>query len=476
MIEVTRLLPDGEELEIDFSHFKNILYQATVKTLDLLKSVCISYGVRVIWRSHEESYSAFNVPFPNYRDQKVWQKIDNIWDNDEVINLTDYLWERNAFKKYLTGPEKSEVEWKNSWARSIFGDFIHRLLLSALETAGISAFVDGKEIIPWVLEESDLQLIVEQYVEDFKERKKGKEKFTAYCLLSTINLPDCITEVELGEGIRLKRWLERERLIFNSLHHDEFLWDDFKKTTFLNVIVEITVTLNTGESPLSQVADLIDLVKWSLVTVSQSDAQLAEGVCLVFNKTGNSLYKLRRDENLGFPQIDLSQEQITLCQKIIAQFLSCTKVNPDINNALWHFGRSCTSTLDRDILLEAAIGMDSLTTQGGGDSRYKFCLHSAALLATITQTEKKINYEKLKEIYDQRSSAAHGGKQKNAEKLKILAIDARKVLALIIFAIIELASRGIINLKTEKKGENRIAQIVEKYVIDKVTEIASINK
>ncbi|WP_414567198.1 hypothetical protein [Nostoc sp. CCY 9925] len=469
MSQITRILPDGEKLEIDLSHFKQLLYKATSKTLDLLKSVSVNDKIRVIWRIDEKSYYADNVAFPNYRDQKVWQRIENIWDSNEVIALTDYLWEHNAVKKSITGPDQSEIEWKKSWARFIFGDFVHRLLLSALENAGICDFVDGKEIIPWSLKELDLQSALEKFVEEYKELNQGKEKFTAYCLFSAINLPDGITEVELAEGIKVRSWSQRERLIFNSLHHHEFLWDDFKQPTLLDVIVEIKVTLNSGESPLSPVEDLIDLVKWGLITVSQSDTHLPEGVCLIFNRTSSRLYKLRRDDNLGSSQMSLSAEQITLCKKIIGQFLSCAKVNPDIKNALWHFGRSCTSVLDRDILLEAAIGIDSLTTQRGGDSRYKFCLHSAALIATVKQAHKKVDYQKLKKIYDQRSCAAHGGKQNNLNQLKILALDARKALALIILAIIDLTSNGIINLKSERNSENTIASAVEKYVISKVT-------
>jgi hypothetical protein len=131
----------------------------------------------------------------------------------------------------------------------------------------------------------------------------------------------------------------------------------------------------------------------------------------------------------------------------------------DLCQALWHFGRACVASLPRDILLESAIGLDSLLVPGGGDSRYRFCLHGAAILSTNT-SEGEIHYKALHQIYELRSRAAHGGRVRDVEKV---APESRKKLAQAMRMIADL----ILNQTLSRtKG---IAEAVQHYVRQKAT-------
>lgn len=128
-----------------------------------------------------------------------------------------------------------------------------------------------------------------------------------------------------------------------------------------------------------------------------------------------------------------------------------------------HFGTLVAPALllcPRDVLLESAIGLDSLLVPGGGEARYKFCLHGAAILSPSMGTYEEV-YRQLDEVYTKRSQAAHGRRAKEVESLSII---ARTMLANAIHLIARLTLDGELDV-----AKDTIASAVQWYVIRKAT-------
>ena len=101
MSDIKIELPLGEELEIDIQHLEHLTYEAAKKTLELLTPFEIIKTIRTLYRGERNSFGGYLVHFPQYRGSFVWDRTEELRENEETLALTDYLWEKNAYKKKL---------------------------------------------------------------------------------------------------------------------------------------------------------------------------------------------------------------------------------------------------------------------------------------------------------------------------------------------------------------------------------------
>ena len=94
-----------------------------------------------------------------------------------------------------------------------------------------------------------------------------------------------------------------------------------------------------------------------------------------------------------------------------------------------------------------------------GDSRYRFCLHGAAVLAA-NPTEGVELFDTLQRVYDARSAGAHGHTSREGERV---ALQARTLLGRMIDRIAFLISEGKI------ASGDQIASSVAHWVLNKAT-------
>lgn len=461
-------LPPGEELEIDFQHLEHLTYEAAKKTLELLTPFEVIKTIRTLYRGERNSFRGNFVYFPHYWDGSVRDRTEELRKNEETLALTDYLWEMNAYKKTFTRPNPN----KDTWARAIFHELVQQPLIKALQRTRIGEYIDREEIGTWSVKEKYLREAVSNQIEYSEELKNGILTAIAICPLGIQNMLPEGTEVVLGDAI-IRHWSLKERFIFYSLHGNNYFWDDYKNPIGQDHIIEIKHSKANGDGKYInkvQTADSLDLLKWGLFVSSGVDIPLSEGTCLMLSKTGDYFERLHRDENHS-TDISFDSGQIDTCKAAIKDFSTLleSSINKeskgDLYHALWHFGRSCVSTLDRDILLEAAIGLDRLLTTSGGEVQYRFCVHGAAILSSL---EKNIEdpYKMLKDIYKERSDAAHGKTSKQLEITKNRAIQCRKLLAEVILAIIKLEKDQRIDLNYKDQG---VALTIQNYVIQILT-------
>jgi hypothetical protein len=410
-----------------------------------------------VFRGDESGVGDHEVRGPVYRDKAVWERIAQIWSSPEFRELADYLWERGAMKKTFFGPDPS----KDTWARFVFGDLVHSSLLIALEWTAREALLDAQAPVAWAVDESRLERIVQEACAFYCERKGVA---TGYCPLGNISLPSGIVH-ELASDITLKQFTARERDLFLTRWQGEYLWDDFKSPLLAPLMTEVRVPFTVGteittESLLSSVRDRLDVLKWALFLSMPTDRPPVEGTCLVIGRPEARMGRFRRDEHLaGVGQL-IDDSAIETSQELIRRFRQAAESASELKDALWYFGRASVAELDRDILLESSIGLETLLVSGGGDSRYRFALHGAVVLSNTDQQGSDL-FRNLRDIYGARSGAAHGERK----SLATIATRSRRYLAEAIRAIAGLVLAGAIQ-------RGRVSEAVQQYVVERATKVS----
>ena len=241
--QVTRELPSGEQRPLEGGRVVALLRRAIDRTLEDLRSFPVPVRATTVFRGDESEVGGHEVLSPVYRDTSVWERIAQVWNSPEFMELADYLWERGAMKKTISGPDPG----KDAWARFVFGDLVHSPLLIALEWTAREALVDAKPPVPWAVDEPRLQRIVREACAFHSERKGVA---TGYCPLGNVSLPPGVVH-ELASDITLKQFTSRERNLFLMRWQGEYLWDDFKSPLLAPLMAEVDVPFTVINIPVS---------------------------------------------------------------------------------------------------------------------------------------------------------------------------------------------------------------------------------
>jgi hypothetical protein len=427
------------------------------RTLEDLRNLSIPQPLYGINRVNDNGMGYYEIASPDYRDTVVWERVNQIWLSNESTALIDYIWEHGALKQQITGPDPN----KESWAHWTYHNLVGEPLLVALEETARERLVDYGVVEPWAVDADKLEKAVEDVVALYGKRS---QLVTALCPLGGLKL---LSEdaLEIASDIRLRSWTARDVCLLSSRHRHEYLWDDFKAPHIERNIAEIRFPIKVGQGIQSadvetMVRGRLDLLKWSLLIAGDQNQPVVEGTCLLKGRLDTRMGRFRRDETFRSGDYTLDESTLHQCIDLVQRFrfaVQSMKKPQDLEQALWHFGRACVAPLPRDILLESTIGLDALLVPGGGDSRYRFCLHGAAILA-VHLPNGDAHYKALNEIYDLRSRAAHGGRIRDVESV---APDSRKKLAQVIHIIIALI------LAQKLSRTEGIAEAVQHYVRQK---------
>jgi hypothetical protein len=268
----------------------------------------------------------------------------------------------------------------------------------------------------------------------------------------------------LATDIVLKILSPREQHLFMSRHHREFLWDDFKIPLVHSGLAEVRLPVKKGEGGsraerVELVWGRLDVLKWALFICQNRDIPLVEGTNVWQGVLGRRDVRSHRDANLFGRDHDINEDITRSAAELIDSFRRAVDRADELQRALWHFGRSSVATLPRDILLEAAIGLEALLVPGPGESGYRFSLHGAVIIAGGTPRAEEIRRQ-LGEIYGSRSGAAHGGARAVVEGLAIL---ARRLLAEALEQTTRLVLGGAIDVS------ERLPVAIQRYVFQRAT-------
>ncbi len=451
-------LPPSEPQPVDRDLFAGLIRTCIERTIADLKDLRVPARSIFAYRAD----GGVSLEAPNYRSVAVFGRLDQIWRSAEVARLLDYAWNLGVVKMNL-GPGATREDWE----RAAHSSVILPSLLASLDETAIESLVDNGNTSAWAENPQILERVAREMADWYC---LPKPLVTAYCPLRGI---DMLADLPLrADGVTFRAWSLRDRLVFRSLHDSEFMWDDLKAPTITGTIAEIRLPFDLPPSRRSQAigdADLpreeiiarLDMLKWGIATTLDTDSPPVEGTCIIMARAGWQVGRLRRDENLrsGPP---LTNAGIERCATLIRDFRTAAQrwTDGDLERALWHFGRACVAVLPRDVLLESAIGLDSLLVPGGGEARYRFCLHGVAILSPMLGAPELGELSKeLDKIYSERSRSAHG--RRSVQPLPS-ALRARKFLAKAIESIIRLTLDGSLDPRMGSVGE-----AVQRYVLTK---------
>lgn len=473
---VKTTLPPGEAIGLEPGTFAQLLGPALREYTDALLSA--DFNIRLpytIWRKTEENaISYFDIPIPFYGrmdwDQTIKARLVTL---PSVKTLLEYVWDRGEFSITLEGPNPIQRE---SWAYYLIGDLLSRPISRMLsQIAHNIAITTGCFESPTVTQE-DYQKLQDELVLRFC---KNEFRFVATCPIWPITGEPGVSW-QLSDTVRIIKYTEEQRLKYLSFNHAYFnrRSNPTDELTFPNstAILEITesiilkpshkgyVTLHEKPDIQEKIEDIIDTVKLALTIGSIPDATLGEGIIICDDIIGSNPYQkllsFKRERFSGSRAgIQLERDENKVRQ-VFSDLLAVKAKSLDLQNALWYWGRSSISSLSRDILLEATIGLESLLVPNTpGELSHRFRLHGAALLGK--SPEETQEYKKhLAEIYKNRSTAAHGGSKSKEEKMKSYAHTARKYLALAIQSVTELCMQRVFDpqKKISAQIENKILE------------------
>jgi len=463
--EVTRTFPTGRPRALDPSVFRDLLRDAAKAYLGLLARTEPRTFGREVFRPKDDGVYSVDVRFPLYRwDHQV---VENELDSPGLKSLLDYLWDHGQPAVTLTGPDPQ----RRNWAFWVLANMVHVLVSRALNDAAFDEAIDTSAITPWRLPGETLEGLLEGAIARWCQ---GEHRYLAKCPVGYVDMKPG-EEWQLAEGIKLRCYTPRELVGHLSKNHYNILWRDsfsfsFREATMLEIAGTYDPTARDGRGLITEndiaeeaIADKLDLAKWALMAVFGEGPAVKEG--WITYELASDTMPLISDRSFlrqgfflrhftGGGVYTLDSGRVERVRELLTRALRLRSKSRDLKHAFFYWGRSAVSELDRDQLLDAAVGLDDLLAKGGGDSSYRFRLHGTALLARFAESAEAC-YEELKEVYNARSSAAHGNPGGGHEA----APKARRLLGNAIVAIMDLAEAGTLDLS---KG---VAKEIEKLVL-----------
>jgi hypothetical protein len=174
-----------------------------------------------------------------------------------------------------------------------------------------------------------------------------------------------------------------------------------------------------------------------------SGVVMEEGPVIIRTPSGGRIRTLRRGDTVfrtrAYRSPVFDDSTASQIRRELEGLHALAKHSSTVGEIIWALGRACTAQLSRDVLLEAAIGLERLLLpRGAGESTYKFRLHG---LAVLTEADASKLDGDLKEIYGLRSRAAHGS-GKDDDTFDVLGPRARNLLALALQQVAALFKSG----------------------------------
>ena len=396
----------------------------------------------LVYRRDDRGFRAEQVEGPYYRGPRVWDTIDRHWKSTEANALTDYLWSRGAWKKVLTRDD-DQAPTREAWERFAWGDLIHGTLLHLATRTAAKQLVQSPCFDLWGLDDAELA----RAATDVSAAVCGSpRRVRATC--PTLGLQVEGSVVSLAPGIQIRSWSTEERCEFLTLHHEEYLSGDFTGW-FSDGALEVDVDVHAldDETTATAVAGVIDTVKWATEIAANRGTTFRESPTIIETSSGWRGITLRRTSTIrrvdSWPVLKLGPNEMHTVAGLMNGVRDIRTLSHHIDDAIWLYGRSCNAVLQRDALLDAAVGLEMLLVPNPGESRYRFTLHALAILDTDPDAQLE---KDLKAIYAGRSVAAHGGDV--TRTFDALAPRARGILARVIAAIVALQQSGLLDVRS----------------------------
>ena len=454
-------IPSGPELPLDEEQLATLLEKSLSAAVRDLGAVTPQIETRTIYRPTSNGWAGVPLPFPNYRCSEVWDAVALVWNSKESGELMDYLWDRGALKTEIS-TELTIPPGKEVWGRHIWAMLIHPPLFHLLRKESIVELTESGTFTPWRVNGQELHSAA---LDGARRLVKNGRHVVAVCPIVGLSMNEC-DRFDTEPGVSVSRMTESRKRLLLSNFEAEFLDEDFSSWASTSVIEFDQVLPETSDDDVTRlVAGAIDRVKWAILQCMDGTMPLMEGPVIVRGPGGWRGRTIRRGEGTlrggSLPNYQITAGLTERIARLVESVRAAQTATGELEQAVWHFGRACTASMGRDVVLESTIGLEHLLVPDPGESTYKFCLHGLALLSRL---EGDSVADDLGKIYGMRSKVAHGS-SKSERELAEMAPRARRLLAQAIQAVAEGINSGTLDV-SQTKGD--IGKAVKTFVFARV--------
>lgn len=444
--KITRKFPDHPKQAIEQQRASALMVLAFRDILNVWMREEPSVIHREIWRPKDGGMASTRIPFPNYF-ASVHDRHEELLSLPSVFSFLDYFWTCGQCQITLEGPDPK----RRSWEIWVLVDEILTPLASALTHQAMIDASCSLGITPFFLADIRLTQLAETLI-DLHCREVIQ--YSVKCPLFW--LEDSIWD--LGSGMRITPLSPADEALYltelelqvstlglggelmSGVGLLEFNIEIGRDAIFQGAIdAHSDGILNLQEVLKKRIGDTIDMVKWALSIGCSHAVPLLEGTSSYRNVKSMGLLgpdafrRLQTRTARSGTVYQQSPEALHEAQAALQRASRFATLVPDVYDALWYWGRACLAELDRDRLLESVIGIERLLVPGGGESRYRIGLHGAAMLAK-DQTEAREKAKQLRDMFQARSSVAHGAVATKGKNLTYLALQTLGELVAVVTA------------------------------------------
>ncbi len=373
-------------------------------------------------------------------------------DTASAQELLNYLWDHGGHR--LRRSRDDGDPDRRGWAGNAFHEVVVVPVWRLWDEYSVRALSEDGAWEPWNVPPK----AIERSANDIAAIEVGKSAIAEMIVpLLGIRLSgqSCF---ELENQIALRAWTQAEKAVYLHRHGSNFLFeetfDPHNSECYLHIVA---YGIPNNAAVADYAADIIGRMKWALVQSIDSKHSIYELPLVVTWQTGVS-WAIRREgiRRKFIAALDFGNSQYALAVRHLQQLTATLRHYPDLVDVLWLYDRAMLSNSSRDLLLEAAIGLERLLVQGSGENARRFRQYGAAI---IYDTNPPVVERNLKKIYNLRSRAAHEG-TRHAKAFEDLGILARSYLGRAIEGVVRLvATSGI------APSGQRINEALEQYLV-----------
>jgi hypothetical protein len=206
-------LPPGDPQPLDCEIFTNLVRNCIEQTIARLKSLRVPRRPVIVYRQLGLSAADYSLLGPHYRNPEVLAHVDHDWRLAAVSELLSYLWDRGAVKVIYFGATPKEA-----WENLVYNYLVVMPMFVALEESTTESLVDRGTAVAWAVDPDVLRRVARRLADWYC---LSQPLVIAYCPLQGIDMPaDMPLHVD---GLTLRVWDLRDRMVFRSIHAIEFM-------------------------------------------------------------------------------------------------------------------------------------------------------------------------------------------------------------------------------------------------------------
>lgn len=455
----TRTLPDIPVTEMDQDHLACLIRDALTAFRDFVRARSFQTETVNVYREKGSETYYESLLRPSLRDALFLYQQERM-HLPAATALMNYLWEHGGHKLTLTvdngDPDRA------GWANTAFHMIVPNTLWRLWDEYSIRSLSATGAWQPWEVPDD----VMDKVAKDMASIEAGKGgEFRITIPLLQVTLSDC-DAFQFDSSVTIRRWTPGDRAVY--LHRNDRIYsgDDFfakfYSGSYLEIIANTQEVFGCSERQTAVedlVGSVLGRVKWAIMR-STNPAQVVIELPATAEMPDSihGIFPVRRHHvKHAFTSIELNALACQTAAKHLSDLAFALKVFPDIQEVIWMFDRATLAVLPRDILFEAAVGLERLLVAGSGENTRRFKNYGTALL---TKGDANKLSDDLQHIYALRSSAAHGAGT-GRRRFEDYCIHARTYLSEAIERVVRLVA--FLKLRSEMGKTVNIA--LEQYLL-----------